>query len=59
MTREDALRQFAIKQLIDCKNNGDTEGAHIDADEILCGLLSSLGYSDVVAEWNKIKKWYA
>lgn len=35
----------------------DGEGAHYDADEVLCDLLISLGYQDVVDEWNKVEKW--
>lgn len=38
---------------------GDTEIAHSDADDILCDLLSLLGYNEVVEEYNKIGKWYA
>jgi hypothetical protein len=25
----------------------------------LCRLLTELGYADVVAEWEKVDKWYA
>lgn len=56
MTREQAL-----KELAECVklSHGDQEAAHSLGDEILCELLSSLGYDDIVNEWNKIKKWYA
>ena len=40
-------------------NNPDREGAHVAADRVLCILLTSLGYADVVAEFDKIVKWYA
>lgn len=36
----------------------DTEAAHRFADDILCDLLTSLGYVDVVAEYRKIHKFY-
>lgn len=52
-TREDAL-----KELQDA-NNFDTECAHVMADNVLCKLLVSLGYSDVVEAWENINKWYA
>ena len=45
-----------LRQLQDCY---DTESAHIEADEALCGLLIELGYQDVVEEYNKVRKWYA
>jgi hypothetical protein len=54
MTEEDA-----VKKLMDCQENGDTEGAHVDADNVLCDLLDDLGYSSVVAEYRKVRKWFA
>lgn len=52
------LREKALQDLKDA-DEYDTESAHIRADEVLCRLLTDLGYTDVVVEWNKIKKWYA
>lgn len=49
----------AIKALKECQNDGDTEAAHSNADDILCALLKELGYQNVVDEWNKVPKWYA
>jgi hypothetical protein len=37
----------------------DPEGEHAHADDILCELLTALGYTEVVAEYKKIRKWYA
>lgn len=54
MTREEA-----IEELIECQNNGDTEAARRIADGVLCRLLSELGYGDVVAEYDKVDKWFA
>lgn len=54
MTREEA-----IQCLKDEQESGDTEIAHINADDVLCDLLKSIGYGDVVNEYEKIKKWYA
>ena len=53
MTREQAL-----KELAEC-DKLDTECAHLNADEVLCQLLRSLGYDDVVDAWDKLDKWYA
>jgi hypothetical protein len=52
-------RQKAIDELKIAQGNGDTEAAHSSADEVLCRLLSALGYQDVVDEWEKVDKWYA
>ena len=41
------------------QQNGDLESAHGTADQVLCDLLTELGYGDVVAEYDKIEKWYA
>lgn len=49
----------AIAELKKCQEPGDTEASHYDADQVLCDFLSSLGYTDVVAEWGKVDKWYA
>jgi len=54
MTREEAIQCLKVEQV-----SRDTEVAHINADEVLCDLLESLGYEDVVAEYQKIDKWHA
>lgn len=55
----EASRQQAIERLRECQHDGDTEGAHCDADEVLCDLLCALGYQDVVDEYRLVSKWYA
>ena len=52
-------KQEAINELIACQQNGDTELAHENADEVLCDLLESLGYGEVVTEYCKVDKWFA
>lgn len=42
-----------------CIDNWDTEGAHVDADELLCLLLIDLGHQEIVDMYQKVKKWYA
>lgn len=54
MTREEA-----IEKLKEWQKSGDTECAHGYADDVLCDLLSELGYSDVVEEYHKVDKLYA
>lgn len=58
MTREEALKALADIQQEE-KESNDYEMTHADADSVLCQLLVSLGYGDVVTEYNRIHKWYA
>ena len=51
-------RKEAIDQLREIQEIGDLKVAHRLADDILGRLLQSLGYADVVAEYNKVGKWY-
>ena len=52
-------KKEAIKQLKERQQSDDKEVAHAEADDILCDLLDSMGYKDVVKEFRKIPKWYA
>jgi hypothetical protein len=51
-------RKEAIDQLREMQEINDLKVGHRLADDVLCRLLSSLGYRDVVAEYNKVGKWY-
>lgn len=37
----------------------DLESAHVEADDILCDLLRSLGHGDVVDKFERVNKWYS
>lgn len=52
-------REDAIEELRKWQKSDDEEAAHINADGVLCDLLISLGYEDVVNEWEKVDKWYS
>lgn len=54
MTREDAIAD--LRALYGAR---DTEQAHVEADAVLCKMLTDLGYADVVRAWEHVKKWYA
>lgn len=49
----------AIAELKACQVPGDTEASHANADEVLCKFLKAIGYADVVAEYEKVEKWFA
>lgn len=51
-------KEQAIEELIKCQDD-DPEWGHVDADDVLCRLLISLGFDDVVEEYKKVLKWYA
>jgi hypothetical protein len=52
-------REEAIDWLKRLQSDRDIEMAHSTADDILCRLLSGLGYDDVVQEYLKINRWFA
>lgn len=58
MLTEEQRKDF-IEQLKKEASNQDHEVAHITADNILCEILNTLGYSDIVEAFNEIFKWYA
>jgi len=37
----------------------DREGAHYEADNLMCGLLRRLGYGDGIDVFEEMDKWYA
>ena len=45
--------------LIDDTEIGDLENSHLEADKALTLFLLELGYPELVAEWEKVQKWYA
>ena len=53
----------AIMTLRECRALGvgdmEVEDAHHRADVVLCKLLRTVGFGDVVDEWSKVPKWYA
>lgn len=51
--------QAELEQLIELKDDDDTEVAHIKADGILCSILEKLGEIEIVKAYKKVDKWYA
>ena len=51
-------QEFA-DQMREICNSGDEEALHVSADNLLTDVLTSLGYGDGVAIFNRTPKWYA
>lgn len=49
----------AAERLQEISQNHDTEGGHVYADELLCEVLKSLGYTKTVEAFENMEKWYA
>lgn len=41
------------------RNKGDEEARHIAEDDLLCELLTKIGFDEVVKQYIKTSKWYA
>ena len=56
MTKE----EFAQKmRKIQTELEDDNEAAHVNADELLCECLESLGYIEGVKIFKELGKWYS
>ena len=51
--------QFAAAMRNIFRGQNDQEGGHLDADELICKLLESLGYGEGVKVFRAADKWYA
>jgi len=55
---EEAIKELE-KIASDVEIKSDIESAHIKADQVLCDLLTKLGYALVIEKWDAIDKWYS
>lgn len=46
-------------QEISEESKQDPESAHVKADDLLCEILTDLGYGDVVNIFNNMERWYS
>ena len=53
------LEPKAIEILKECQRNDNTEEAHGIADDVLCHLLATHNFREVVREWQKVNKRYS
>lgn len=55
-----APKEF-YEKMLQLKNNfeGDAEAVHINMDDLMCKLLSTLGYGDGVEVFCETGKWYS
>lgn len=47
-----------MKKIVD-KGDNDPEMCHLEADEVLCSFLISLGCTELLDLYNKVPKYYA
>lgn len=59
MDRVLEAKKAALTELRRCCGNPDTEAAHVDADDALMEFVRALGFDDVAAEYDRVKKWYS
>ena len=59
MDKEEALE--ILSNIVKTQGGGhrDLHDGHLIADDTLCELLTSLGFTDIVSEYKKVRKWYA
>ena len=50
--------KFRLEMIFAFKS-GDTEADHGKADDLMCKLLTELGYGEGVKIFESMKKWYA
>lgn len=55
----DALSDERFAEGMKAIQDNDPETAHMEADDLLCAMLVSLGFPKTVAEFRKVHKWYA
>lgn len=48
-----------LREIFSGDRGDDTEGQHIDADELLCKVLRSLSYTEGIEIFENAEKWYA
>jgi len=58
MDRKAIMEQW-LQRMRELQGKGDPESQHSLADDILCEALKYLGAEELVAEWEKVPKWYA
>lgn len=57
--REHLQESISRMKLIAVSERNDPEMFHIKADDLLCEILTDLGYGDVVAIFNDMERWYS
>ena len=54
----DTPKEFAEK-MYQLAGSGDEEADHVKADELMCQLLTSLGYGEGIKIFRDMDKWYS
>ena len=55
----DSKAAEALGQMKELVKNDDYEIAHSRADDVLCDLLRTMGFNELVDVYDQVGKWYA
>lgn len=60
LPNEDSIEFYESKlKALAALSKSDPETAHVEADKLLCKLLSSMGCNSIVEAYKQIDAWYA
>ena len=59
MRFKDKTSPKVFKESMEIIASDDTEFKHVNADELMCELLTSLGYGEGVEIFKNMDKWYS
>ncbi len=53
------MKEKYLERLRLIQEKSDIEDRHIEADQLLCDLLTELGYDQIVKQYGEIEKYHA
>lgn len=60
---ENNINESSIKdyteRMKELANNDDVEARHSEMDDLMCEILSKMGFNELVDIFNETEKWYA
>lgn len=59
MPQEAMKPEEFVRRMEEIASDSDREGRHIDADNLMCDLLISLGYKEGIEKFIHMHKWHA
>lgn len=61
VTTDSSCKDYSkyLRRLTELEDSADPEEDHIEADNILCELLRSVGFEKMADAFEKVEKWYS